>query len=363
MRTFNKQKRPAAFVLPLAVLAGLAYLVYTARNAAFPFILSVSVAYLINPLITFFEVRGIKRLYAVAAFYVVAGAILTFLAIYLSSLASQEMTLLQNEWPVYLKKIQNLLFNLQAKLAKQSPYLKTVYASWEGHLGELLASYVKEIPAFILNLVPALSLLILVPFITFFFLLEGPRMLDTILDLLPSKHVEMALHIVSEMDESLGNYLRGILAEATTLFLLALGGLLLMKLDYAVAIAAVVGVTSLIPYLGSLAGGLTAAIAAFLQYYSIWPVLNVLLFFAGLRFVDDWFLQPLILKRAVELHPGVILFSLLCGGELFGIWGLIFAIPVACMLKVVLQIAMELHRTQFGWRPRPEPARISIPYT
>ncbi len=356
-------KRPAQFIAPAVILLSFFTLIYTAKTSAFPFFLSLAAAYLINPIIEFFHVRGIKRIYAVAGLYLVAGAIATMLIMYLVSLASQELSLLQTEWPVYYKKIQAVLLNAQGKLAVKYPYLENYYAAWGGHLGSKAAYIIEGIPAFILSLAPALSLLILVPFITFFLLLEGANIQNYVLDLLPSRHVELALHIISEVDGSLGNYLRGILTEAFCLFLLALGGLLLMKLDYAAAIAVVVGITSLIPYLGAIVGGILAVTAAFIQYYSVWPMIKVLIFFAGLRFLDDWLLQPLIMKKAVELHPAIILFALLCGGELFGIWGLIFAIPAACVIKVFLTIILELHRSEFGWRPKSESIKVSIPYT
>ncbi len=187
-------------------------------------------------------------------------------------------------------------------------------------------------------------------------------MMNALKNLIPAKYVEIVAHVTNEIDESLGNYLRGIMLEAMVLFVLALAGLFMMQINYAGPIAVVMGFSCLVPYVGPVVGGLLGAVVAFLQYGSLVMVLKVLLFFVGIRFIDDWFLQPLILERAGKVHPALIIFAIMAGAEMFGIWGVIFAMPVTCIAKVLLGIAFELQRTEFAWKPKPEPTRISIPY-
>jgi predicted PurR-regulated permease PerM len=64
----------------------------------------------------------------------------------------------------------------------------------------------------------------------------------------------------------------------------------------------------------------------------------------------------------VHIHPIIIVFALTAGGELFGVWGVVFAMPAACIIKVILSITIELHRSEFDWKPKPQPTRISIAY-
>jgi putative permease len=179
----------------------------------------------------------------------------------------------------------------------------------------------------------------------------------------PSRHAEIILHIASRIDASLGNYLRGILTEAFVIFLVAFTGLLLFDLNYAAAIAILIGISSLVPYLGAIVGAVLSSIVAYLQFGSFVPIVKILLFFVGIRFFDDWFLQPYIMKKAVALNPAIILLALMAGWEMGGIWGVIFSIPVTCIIKEILHIAVELQETEFRWKPKPEPTRISIPYT
>jgi len=355
--TAGNRQNYSEYLLPLALLLAGAAFVVLARNAVFPFVLSAALAYILNPVVKYFEVRGIKRSYAVTGLYLTAGALIFFVIYLLFHFLSVEIESLQQSWPVYAERMQKFMVNLNATLINKYPFAASL------KLDEKLAHYLEAVPPFLLGLLPALTLLFVVPFITFFMLLGGAGVIDYLLDHIPAKHAELVLHIASRIDSSLGNYLRGILTEALIIFLIAFSGLLLLNLNYAAFIAILIGISSLVPYLGAIVGAVVSSIVAYFQFAAFMPIMKILIFFAALRFVDDWIIQPYIMKKAVKLNPAVILFSLLAGGELGGIWGVIFSIPVTCVIKEIVQIVVELQETEFRWKPKPEPTRISIPYT
>lgn len=345
------------FILPAFILVALIYFIVLAKAAIFPFILSVALAYIINPVIKFFEVRGIKRTYALVGLYLGAGVVLFVVVLLVFQFLSPEIVSLQQSWPVYAERLQQFILNLNAKIVKNYPLLATV------QLDQKFARLLEVVPQFILTLLPALTLLFLVPFITFFILAGGSGIIDYLLDHLPARHAEIVLHITARIDASLGNYLRGIVTEAFIIFVIAFTGLLMMGLNYAAVIAILIGISSLVPYLGAIVGAVVSSIVAYLQFGSFVPIIKILVFFTGIRFFDDWFLQPYIMRKAVKLNPAIIVLVLMAGWELGGIWGVIFSIPVTCIIKEILQIAIELQETEFHWKPKPEPTRISIPYT
>jgi predicted PurR-regulated permease PerM len=358
METETPQKKNyTQLLLPAFIGLALIYFVVLAKNAIFPFILSAALAYILSPVIKYFEVRGIKRTYAVAGLYIGAGALVFTVVYLLLHFLSFEIESLQQSWPEYAKRMVAFVTNLNAKLAKNYPFLSSL--NLNGKMDHLIEAG----PQFILGVLPALSLLFIVPFITFFMLLGGSSIIDYLLDHLPARHAEIILHIASRIDASLGNYLRGILTESFILFLIAFTALLLMNLDYAAVIAILIGISSLVPYLGAIVGAVVSSIVAYLQFGTLLPIIRILLFFTALRFFDDWFLQPYIMKKAVKLNPAIILLALMAGLEIGGIWGVLFSIPVTCIIKEILQIAVELQETEFRWKPKTEPTRISIPYT
>ena len=345
------------FLLPVFIALALVYFIVLAKSAIFPFILSAALAYIISPGIKYFEVRGIKRTYAVAALYIVAGALVFVMVYVIAHLLSFEIESLQQSWPAYADKLQRFIQDHNSRLVQSYPLLSSL------KLDEKLAHLLAAVPPLLLALLPALTMLFIVPFITFFMLLGGAGILDYVIDHLPARHAEIVLHVASRIDASLGNYLRGIITEAFIIFLIAFTGLMLMGINYAAVIAILIGFSSLIPYLGAIVGAVVSSIVAFLQFGTFLPILKILLFFGGIRFFDDWVLQPYIMRKAVELNPAIILLALMAGWEIGGIWGVVFSIPVTCIIKEVFQIAIELQETEFRWKPKPVPTRISIPYT
>jgi len=351
------KKNYTQFLLPAFIGVALVYFVVLAKAAIFPFILSAALAYILSPVIKYFEVRGIKRTFAVAGLYIGAGALVFMVVYLLFHFLSFEIESLQQSWPEYAKRMQEFVVRNNDKLVKNYPFMASLRL--ETKLDHLL----EAAPQFLLGLLPALSLLFIVPFITFFMLIGGTSIIDYLINHLPSRYAELILHIASRIDASLGNYLRGILTESFILFLIAFTGLLIMNLDYAAVIAILIGISSLVPYLGAIVGAVVSSIVAYLQFGALMPIIKILAFFTGLRFFDDWFLQPYIMKKAVKLNPAIILLALMAGLEIGGFWGVLFSIPVTCIIKEILQIAVELQETEFRWKPKPEPTRISIPYT
>lgn len=353
----EQQNNYAQYILPCVLLFLFIYFVIVAKNSLFPFVLSAALAYILNPLVNYFAVRGIKRLYVVYALYILAGLVLLLAGYIVTHFLSPQFVSFQESWPKYVEKIQVLIQTWIDNSIRKYPFVEQM------QLQEKIIPFVTAVPQYIIGLFPALSLVFLVPFITFFMLVSGSSIIDYILDHIPSKKIELVYHIVSRIDHSLGNYMRGILTEAFLLFLLAFLGLTLLGLNYAGIIAILIGLSSLIPYLGAFIGAVVASIVAYVQFGSVISIFNILVFFCCLRFFDDWFLQPYIMNKAVELNPAIIVLALMSGWEIGGFWGVIFAIPVTCIIKEILLISVELQETEFRWKPHSEPTRTSIPYT
>lgn len=330
---------------------------FTRESCGFPLILSAALAYVLNPIISYFEMRGIKRFYAIAGLYLTFGLLVSVVIYLLLHFLSFEIATFQQSWPSYADKLQLMMFNLNAKLVKNYPFMASM------KITDNITHVLGAMPVFILSLLPALTLLFIVPFLTFFILLGGSTIIDYLLDHIPARHAEIVLHIASRIDASLGNYLRGVLTEAFIIFLIAFTGLVILDLNYSAFIAILIGISSLIPYAGALLGAVVSSVVAYFQFGTLMPIIKILIFFTGIRFFDDWVLQPYIMRKAVKLNPAVVLFALMAGWEIGGIWGIIFSIPLTCIIKEVVLIAIELQETEFRWKPKSEPTRISIPYT
>lgn len=216
-----------------------------------------------------------------------------------------------------------------------------------------------RMPSFALGILPGVEIAFLVPFIGFFFIQEGPRMRDYLLRCVPSRYVEMVLGLLVEIDNSLGKYVRGILLEALLVGCLALAGFWSIDLDYALQIAIVVGLGNVIPYVGPILGAVLGGGVALFQWGSMIGVIKVLAVCGMVRLIEDWFIQTTVMRRAVHLHPVIIVFSLMSGTKLFGFWGLLFAVPIASMTKVLLDVLWPWYRSQYGLRNPPAMPEIN----
>ncbi|OGR84172.1 MAG: hypothetical protein A3J74_09205 [Elusimicrobia bacterium RIFCSPHIGHO2_02_FULL_57_9] len=303
-----------------------------------PFTLSFALAYILNPVIANFEARGLRREVTVTAFYLCAGLAAVLLAGSLLRIAAEELAGLEERLPAALEQARRLPLNWQAKLAGYWPGGAVILSRWDANASAArLFEQAQNIPGYLLGILPLLSMFFLIPFISFFLLVEGPRPIDRLIQACPSRYVEQILHLISEIDASLGNYLRGLVVIAVAIAGASYLGLLILGVDQALMIALISGISSFVPYLGAVAGASIGGLIAAFQFGSVTAGLKVVLLFLLIRLADEAFLQPFVARFSFKLHPLVLLFTFMLGGELFGFIGLIFAVPAACVIKALFQ--------------------------
>ncbi len=373
--------RVAPALYPVSVgLVALAFL-YGVRDVLLPFALAAGMAFLLNPAVRSLEVRGLRRGPIVIFVFLSLLSLMT-LGVYKGVLiAAREADEAAQKMPHYIAKgkafIQDWQHSAQRAavpsrrktLVERSAILRPLLLderlieTVSRHGGSWPEKILTRMPSFASGILPALEMAILVPFIGFFLMWEGPRLRDATLAWLPSRYVEMALNILIELDNSLGRYLRGICVEAFCIGCLAFVGFRWIGLDYALQIALVAGAANLVPYMGPVISGILAGAVAIFQTGDGASLGGVLAVCLVLRLLDDVVLQPIVLRQAVQLHPVFIVFSLMAGSHLYGFWGLLFAVPTACMAKVLLEVSGDWYRSHYHLhvqQPLPEVNRIPL---
>jgi predicted PurR-regulated permease PerM len=349
-------------LIPLVLLGAVIYLLFQLGDVLLPFVLAAAIAYVLNPLVAFLEIRGLRRERAVLIVYLVLVCTAVGLAYLGFSAAVQSTSTISADLPAYVQKLRAFVHRY-TDLIDKLPVLSQLDAG--GWLRERLGgqnhtwavAFLERIPSLLsVHLVPVLEMTLLVPFLVFFFMLDGPAFLDRLLDFVPARYVEMTLSILLEINYSLGNYLRSILVQAFFMGVAAGIGYGLMGLDYTVYIAAWVALTSMVPLLGAISAALAGGLVALVQWGTITGLLKVLIVFAAIHMVDNWVLQPLILRKAVRIHPLMLVFTLMAGAALGGFWGLLFDVPAACMLKVLFTVGWQWYQTEYNSRAANLPA-------
>lgn len=359
-----EHRRPSSpSFLTVFIVVGVAlYAFYRVREALAPFLLAAAFAYVVNPAVVYFEAKGLKRSHLVLTGYLIAIVIGYGAYAGLKTVIVDESERLSANAPVYIAQIQKFAAVQQAKLTKKLPLpAKVAEHALDSVVGSGLER-VQSVPSELLGLLPLLAHGLLIPFIGFFFLLDGPDGFEHLIQATPSRYVEQAIHLMGEIDTALGNYLRGILIVATAIGIASFLGLFAMGVDNAFAISVLSGVSSFVPYLGVALGIVVGGGMAWYQFGTISAFFKVCLLFFGIRLADEILLQPIIARHSVHLHPMVFLLALILGAEMFGFLGLVFAIPAACILKALVQVGWSWYASESGLENFAADGR-SVPYT
>ncbi len=329
-----------------------------------PFALGFAAAYVLNPVAAAAEVRGLRRQTVVVVGYVLIAAAVWLLAGKLVPMLGHQLSSLQNDAPRYAERLRTSWLSAQANAVDRFPFLEHQIQSVDPNRAvDRVMEAAQNLPSYLLNFFPLLSLLFLIPFISFFLLMDGPASIESLIQRCPSRYVEQALHLVSEIDHSLGAYLRGLILVAVALTIASFAGLWALGVNQAFWIAVLCGLSSFVPYLGAIMGMVVGGLAATFQFGTAAAGLKVVLLFLLIRLGDEMFLQPYIAKRSVHLHPLVFLFTFMTGGELFGFIGLVFAVPVACVIKALIEVAWSWYSSEARWRVHEAADSASVPFT
>lgn len=192
------------------------------------------------------------------------------------------------------------------------------------------------------TVVALLIYFVLVPILVFFFLKDGRQLVRHWTDFLPKKR-EMMTSVWHEMDVQIANYIRGKTVEIFIVGTVTYLGFIFFDLDYAALLAIMVGLSVLIPYIGAALVTLPVAIIGFFQFGWGNEFMYLMLVYGVIQALDGNVLVPLLFSEAVNLHPISIIIAVLVFGTLWGFWGVFFAIPLATLVKAIINAWPKPH--------------------
>ncbi len=326
-RTVRRLWRWAGLVAAVVLLV---VLVPVLRTAITMVIFALFLAFLLDPVVNFLENRGADRLLAVVLVFVVILSLAVMGIRFLTPVISNEIRQmnegLENQSSVDVVRL------VEEKLGATMPILANprVKARIQRGLDGLLEKGISVL----FGLLSGLVSLVMVAFITFFFLKDGRRMKKRVISWVPNRYFEMALIILHKTSTQLGRYLRGQLLVAFIVGVLSVTALYLLNVRYYFLIGTLAGLANMIPYFGPLVGALPAVVIAFVDTGSFGAVAAVAVAFACIQLFENIFVSPFVVAKSVQLHPLTIILAILVGGQLGGIFGMLLAVPATSILKV-----------------------------
>ena len=219
-------------------------------------------------------------------------------------------------------------------------------------MSEVDFSFVTKLFNSIISQIGSLSIGILsVLFITFFLLKDGNKLLSSLLNLLPVKERGKINLSLSKIENLLSRYFTGVLLQITILFIFYLILLLVLGIENSFAIAFICAILNIIPYLGPIISiilmiilSVTSNLDSFIVNDFIYNSIYLFLGFSFIQLIDNFFLQPYIFSSSIKSHPLEVFIVILSSGLLFGVLGLIIAIPFYTSLKVVFLSFFDIRK-------------------
>ena len=331
-------------------------------QAVLPFIIGAGVAYLLDPVADRLERAGLSRTMSVVLITVIV--VLAFVAIVLlvvpilfrqasalieiaPQMLDQARVFIDARFPGVIPHaggLQQTLTDLQATIGEQAGRVaSTVLGSVRGAIGTL-------------------ALLVIVPVVAFYLLLDWDNMVASIDRHLPREHAPVIRRLAAEIDDALAGFVRG---QAVVILILGTWyalALMFVGLPFGFFIGIMAAVLSFIPYVGVLIGGATAIGVALFSFWGdpLWIGAVVVIFAIG-QVVEGNYLQPKIVGGHVGLHPVWLLLALSVFGALFGFVGLVMAVPMAAALGVLARFLLARYRESALYTGQPEPTEPAQP--
>lgn len=332
------------------VLAGVSVggvLLYLLAPVLTPFLVAAVLAYIGDPLVDRLEARRFSRTLAVTTVFLCLSLVVLILLLILVPMLERQIALLVNKLPQYLDWLQNkglpslsAYFGVEVSRFDLAELKDAVREQWL-QSGGVVKGVLGAISRSGMTLLAWFANLVLIPVVAFYMLRDWDILIERIHELIPRRYEATVVRLARASDEVLGAFLRGQLTVMLALGTIYTIGLWIVGLELALLIGMLAGLVSFVPYLGFIVGILAAGIAAVMQFHELLPLVYVVAVFMVGQTIEGMLLTPLLVGEKIGLHPVAVIFAVLAGGQLFGFFGVLLALPVAAVAMVLLRYTHE----------------------
>lgn len=305
-----------------------------------PFLAAFAIAYILNPAITLMDRKGIRRHYGILLIYGIIIGILVILSMSFFPRIAGEIRRLIEVLPQY---VENAYENFQVFYDRNFHRIGFLPENLE-NIGEMLDLNMERFQDVFLGAFGSITQtfrgffvrginVILTPIIAFYFLKDREKFKHNIIMMIPQRVRREALMIGYDMNTALGGFVRGQLLVALFVGTLTTVSLLILRVEFAVLVGMIAGIANIIPYLGPIIGIVPAVFFALLDgpAKAIW----VIAVFTVIQQIESGIVTPRVVGKRVGIHPVFVMLSLMIGGRVFGILGMLIAVPSAVTIHVL----------------------------
>ena len=320
-------------ILLLMLLVASIWLAITLSSILTVLIISMLIAYILDPLASFMEYKGLSRLQATLVVFLMIAIMLSIAVAYVIPPLIEEIKTIEHN--ISSGSSTEYIQNIESWIQENIPFFAGQTLDLQDKVKSLAGQFASSFFSIVGSVVSVITTMIIIPFAVFFLLIDGHHLKTNLVKIIPNRYFEMSLNLIHKTDQQLGGYLRGQFFDAMIIGLLAIISLWILDVRYFIMIGIFAGLANMIPYVGPMAGAVAAIIVVLLNGGGTQQVALVAAAFAVIQLMDNVLVQPLVVAKNVDLHPLIIIFAVIIGGQFFGILGMLLAVPVFAMIKVV----------------------------
>jgi predicted PurR-regulated permease PerM len=310
-------------------------------------------AFLYDPLVIPLEKKGMKRPAAAILVFSIGFLITILLGYFYISFLIEEFRNIQVSLPEYASRLYGYIpykvkvfFDIDTPEKIDAHINQGIFALRGASMDVFRQALLVLKKAFDSTLSFVLATLgyLIIPVYLFYFMKDLPNIRESAIELIPPVYRDKVIAGASEIHDVLSAFLRGQLAVCAIMACLYSVGLYFIGIDLALAIGSLAGIAFIIPYLGTIIGIILSMTMAALKFQDLLHPLLCLGWFGIVQGLEGGFITPRIVGEKVGLHPVVVILVLMIGGEMFGVFGMLLAVPVTAVLNVLLRHFLESYR-------------------
>ncbi len=348
MKNQNSPWRPILIFFAIFI-ASLFYLKKVYFNLSIAFIL----AYLLEPIVGWLEKKNIKRQWGALLTLVTFGLVFILLFILVSPKIFRQAHELIVRLPQVYRNVMELLSGFSDRTFGYNIFSdinQTInqFGSSGAEIMKPISGIVSSVFSTTFQFVVAILGFLIIPLLSFYLLREFPYLYrKTVLRALPDGYHKVADEIRKRFNQVLGGFIRGQLVVSTILSIYYATALTLAGLELSLLIGVLAGFLNIIPYIGIISILVLSILIALIHAATSTELIVIVVIYLVGMVLEGSFITPKILGKKVGLSPLTLIVALLVGGELFGIIGMVIAVPIAAIIKVLIEMTLE-HRLKIG---------------
>ena len=305
-----------------------------------PVVLALATIYVLNPVVNWFCRRGLPRVIAAfLAFMMLLGALVLFGFAVAPAVTSQASELAHRFPEIYedsAREIEDLIASIGFEGVDLWSYERLQEFIQDPDAQDQILSVVWDrLGQVTTGLLETILVFFLAPVVAFYVLIDLPRVRKEAISLIPARHKDDVLHVSGRLGGAIGGFLRGQVLVAVIVGVMTSIGFRIIGLDFWLIIGMIAGFLNIIPFVGPWVGGFLGVLVGFVTAdasTALWAGVVALV----VQQLDNHLISPNVLRATVSLHPAVIILVLVLGGGIGGIWGVLLAVPITAILKILI---------------------------